>query len=140
MCAAKLVIGHKRCDTPCTEETWRSLAYLKTSIMRKFLKLNLNHRGASHDLLTQTIIIDNVDIILTSKPNKILTKNTTVYTYENLNSTIGVNKNKLQILNTGRSRGHVWIQCGNFIIISCYISNNKYILGGFWHVFRRTER
>ncbi|XP_056647307.1 uncharacterized protein LOC130451974 [Diorhabda sublineata] len=92
--------------------------------MAKFVQINLGRRRPAHDLLKQTIIVNNIDISIVSEPNKILIKDSKWYVDENFDAAIGITNNDIRVLNSGRGNGFVWIEYTELVVFSCYISLN----------------
>ena len=91
----------------------------------KVLQVNLNRCRVAHDLLEVTVAEWKIDICIISEPNRDLAAKENWLVDENVDVAIWLSNTAVTLKEQGKGKGLVWINTGDAVIYSCYISPNK---------------
>lgn len=90
----------------------------------KILQGNIDRGREAMDLIYQIAGEEKADIIIMAEPNRIKVTQSNWLVDNRIDIAIRINNKNIQITQTGRGDGFVWIETHKLVIYGCYISPN----------------
>lgn len=109
----------------------------------KILQINIGRRKTAYDLIFHTAQEHNIDVSIVSETNKNKAKNGLADA--DFDTQIIIHNNTITIKKHGQGKGFNWIETGELLIFSCYVSPNvpietlETMLDSMENITRHTE-